>query len=147
MKKYFLLSALTFLVSACSGEKTPVVEPVQKTDKTLTCEEIMFEINDSEQYIKQAGEKKALGIKSIVMPLGYIDTYMTADEAIAAANQRIDYLKRIYDIKSCEAQKQQMNMQMEIQGNMQKQILQQQQTQPASQNLYYNQYNPQQRGY
>jgi hypothetical protein len=49
-----------------------------------------------------AFDKKRLGIKSIVMPLGYIDTFMSADEAIQAADARIQYLNRIYDIKRCD---------------------------------------------
>ncbi|HCR85915.1 MAG TPA: hypothetical protein DIV86_04485 [Alphaproteobacteria bacterium] len=143
MKKLLSLALVSLLITSCSGEETPIVEPVQKSDKTLSCEEILFEVNDSEQYIKQAKEKKSLGIKSIVMPLGYIDTYMTADEAISAANQRISYLKRIYDIRGCAIQQEQLDFQRKMQSNLQKQV----QQQPASQNLYNNQYNPAQGGY
>jgi hypothetical protein len=108
MKNFYFVSFLALALFACNDE-TPSVEPIQKGDKQLSCEEILFEINDSEFYKKQAQEKKGLGIKSIVMPLGYIDTYMSADEAIAAANQRIEYLKRIYDIRNCEAAKNQQS--------------------------------------
>lgn len=100
-KTFFLTAIFTMLLFACA-EETTTVEPIQQGDKKLTCQELLFEINDAEFYTKQAKEKKALGIKSIVMPLGYIDTYMTADEAIAAAAQRIEYLQRIYDIRNCE---------------------------------------------
>jgi hypothetical protein len=138
MNKIFSLAIISILLSSCSGDDAVVVEPVQKNDKQLSCEEILFETNDSEYYIKQANEKKALGIKSIVMPLGYIDTYMTADEAISAANQRIGYLKRIYDIRGCEAQADDMKMQRKLQKSLQSQMPISAAPQPMQQNYPYN---------
>lgn len=122
MKSFLSVILISFFITSCSGEEATIVEPVQKNDKQLSCEEILFEINDSEYYIKQANEKKSLGVKSIVMPLGYIDTYMTADEAISAAKQRISYLKRIYDIRNCDEQVEQAKLQQKLQKTMQQQM-------------------------
>ncbi|MDX1950512.1 MAG: hypothetical protein SFT90_08490 [Rickettsiales bacterium] len=96
----FIISVFAILTSSC-GEEPVVVEPMKKTDRELSCSDIMLEINDAEFYKKQAEEKKSLGVKSIVMPLGYIDTYMNADEAIIAADSRREYLSRVAEIKGC----------------------------------------------
>ncbi len=93
---------LIFTLSSC-GDKPVQVETMKRTDKNLGCDDILLEINEAEFHKKQAIEKKSLGIKSIVMPLGYIDTYMSADEAISAADSRIGYLNRIYEIKNCDS--------------------------------------------
>jgi hypothetical protein len=98
-KILFAFTAVIFLNSC--GEDSVKVEPLKRGDKTLTCSEILLEVNEAEFYKEQAKEKQSLGITSIVMPLGYIDTYMSADEAVSAAQSRIDYLNRIFDIKNC----------------------------------------------
>ncbi len=102
IKKILTVSAVLLLLSSC-GEQSEKVEPLKRSDKQLNCGDIQLEINEADMYKKQAMEKKQLGIKSIVMPLGYIDTYMSADEAIQAADARVQYLTRISDIKHCDA--------------------------------------------
>lgn len=102
MKKTLFLLLLSVTLTSC-GEDSVKVEPMKKNDRELSCSDMLLEVNDAEFYKKQALEKKALGIKSIIMPLGYIDTYMNADEAITAADSRIEYLKKIYEIRGCEA--------------------------------------------
>ena len=99
MRNIFVLS-LIFVLSAC-GDDSFKVQPIQVTDKDLSCKDIDLEINESQFHKEQAQEKKSLGINEIVMPLGYIDTYMSADEAIEAANSRIEYLERVYEVKGC----------------------------------------------
>lgn len=101
IKKLVIVSATLMLLSSC-GEQSEKVEPLKRGDKNLSCNDVQLEINEADQYKKMAFDKKRLGIKSIVMPLGYIDTFMSADEAISAADARIQYLNRIYDIKHCD---------------------------------------------
>jgi hypothetical protein len=100
-KKILTISTALVLLSSC-GEQSEKVETLKRGDKNLSCGDIQLEINEADQYKKMAFDKKRLGIKSIVMPLGYIDTFMSADDAIEAANARIQYLNRIYDIKRCD---------------------------------------------
>jgi len=95
------LSIITILLSSC-GERSEKVDTLKRGDKNLSCSEVQLEINEAEQYKKMAYDKQRLGIKSIVMPIGYIDTYMSADDAVKAADARIQYLYRIYDIKKCD---------------------------------------------
>ncbi len=100
-KKILTLSVVTVFLTSC-GERSEKVETLKRGDKNLSCPEVQLEINEAEQYKKMAYDKQRLGIKSIVMPLGYIDTYMSADEAVQAAEARIQYLNKIFEIKRCD---------------------------------------------
>lgn len=100
-KRILTLSVATVMLASC-GEHAEKVEALKRGDKNLSCSEVQLEINEADQYKKMAYDKQRLGIKSIVMPLGYIDTYMSADDAVKAADARIAYLNRIYDIKKCD---------------------------------------------
>src|SRR5690606_11424778 len=90
------------LLTACSGQESPKVASLQKKDKSLTCSEVQLEINEAEFYRKTAENNKNPNVKSLLMPLGYISTYVSADDASNAADARIDYLNRIYDILKCD---------------------------------------------
>ena len=128
-KKILTISTAVLLLSSC-GEQSEKVEPLKRGDKNLSCPEVQLEINEAEFYKKQAFDKKKLGVKNIIMPLGYIDTYMSADEAVAAADSRISYLNRIYDIKGCNPANSDVSdaeIQNHIQNNMQAQQMQQMQ--------------------
>jgi hypothetical protein len=97
------LGALLTL-SACSGEEAVKVESLQKKDKNLSCAEVQLEINEAEFYKRTAEKKKQPGVTSLLMPLGYISTYMNAADAASAADARIDYLNRIFTILQCDKQ-------------------------------------------
>lgn len=90
------------LLTSCAGDKSEKVTSLQKKDKNLSCDEVMLEINEAEFYRKTAEKNKAPKIKSVLMPLGYVSTYMDAEEASDAADARIDYLNRIYEILKCD---------------------------------------------
>ncbi len=96
-----IMIAAAFL-TACAGEQSKKVSSLQKRDKTLTCAEVQLEINEAEYYRSAAEKNKAPDIKSLIMPVGYISTYMNAQDAVKAANERVDYLNRIYDIRKCD---------------------------------------------
>jgi hypothetical protein len=90
------------VLTACAGQSSKKVASLQKKDKSLTCSEVQLEINEAEYYRKSAEGNKAPGISSVIMPVGYISTYMDANTAVKAADERIDYLNRIYDIRKCD---------------------------------------------
>ncbi len=145
-RKLFTISVTLVLLSSC-GEQSARPEPLKRGDKNLSCADIQLEINEADQYKKMAFDKKRLGIKSIVMPLGYIDTFMSADEAIQAADARIQYLNRIYDIKRCDPTTAEGGPEVEVQRNIQNVMQQQQQYQtPQAGQAYggYGYYPPQQ---
>lgn len=96
------VSALIVLLSACTGGKeSPYAAPVTKADKELSCDEIKLEINDAEFVKKKASENRGFRARNVLWPFGYPATYMSADEAIDSANERIEYLQQIYTIKDC----------------------------------------------
>ncbi len=98
----FSLLGAIILISACTSTQSEKVTALQKKDKNLSCKEVLLEINEAEFYRKTAQQNKNPKVSSLMMPLGYVSTYMSAEEAMDAANARIDYLNRIYDILSCE---------------------------------------------
>lgn len=90
------------LATACSGVNSASVAPLQKKDKVLSCKEIMLEQNEAAFYRKTAEKNKGPSFKNVMMPLGYISTYVEAEKAIEASDSRIEYLNRIYDILDCD---------------------------------------------
>ena len=97
------IAVAVVMLTACAGEKSPKVTSLQKRDKNLSCSEVQLEINEAEFYRKTAEQNKNPKIKSLIMPLGYISTYVDAEEASNAADARIEYLNRIYDILNCDS--------------------------------------------
>ena len=59
-------------------------------------------MNEAEFYNKMAHGERSVKLKSMLMPLGYISTYMDSEEAINASRARVEYLDRIYEILHCE---------------------------------------------
>lgn len=112
--------ATVCLATACSGQSSHKVASLQKKDKTLSCKEVMLEINEAEFYRRTAEKNKAPGVKSLIMPVGYISTYMNAEEAVDSANARVEYLNRIYEILDCDNPQAQRIIQSQFQ---QQQIL------------------------
>lgn len=105
-KKIIMLGALSVMVFACGGggseETTPKVKSLQKNDKNLSCREILLEMNEAQFYNKMAHKNRGVKLKNVLMPLGYISTYMDSEDAIGAAQARVEYLDKIYEIMHCE---------------------------------------------
>lgn len=97
-----ILAAVVTL-SACSGESSTQVQAMQRKDKQLSCKEVLLEMNEAQFYKKMALKNKDPKLKTVLMPLGYISTYMGAEEAAGTATARIEYLDKIYDIMDCDA--------------------------------------------
>lgn len=102
MKKHLITLTAILGLAACSGNSSEKIATMQKKDKNLTCREVLLEQNEAEFYRSTAEKNKNPGVKSFLMPLGYISTYMSAEDAITAANARTDYLSRIYEIMDCD---------------------------------------------
>lgn len=94
--------AIALSVSACASHDSTSVKSMQRKDKKLTCKEILLEMNEAEFYKNMAQKNKGPNLKNVLMPLGYISTYMNAEEAIGSSQARIDYLDRIYQIMDCD---------------------------------------------
>lgn len=107
MKHIIALLGTALLVTACSGETSPLVQSVQKKDKDLSCTEVLLEMNEAEFYKNTAQNNRQPKLKNVIMPLGYVSTYMNSQEAMNAANSRINYLNKIYDIMKCDSEQEQ----------------------------------------
>ncbi len=103
MKNLLILGCAVCLLTACAGESSPRVAAMQRKDKQLSCKEALLEMNEADFYRKAAEKNRNPNLKNVLMPLGYISTYMDAEEAIGAANARMDYLDKIYEIMGCDA--------------------------------------------
>ncbi|MDA0780918.1 MAG: hypothetical protein PQ612_01700 [Rickettsiales bacterium] len=102
VNKALCLIALASVLLSCSGKESKKIASLQKKDKKLSCKEILLEMNEAEFYRNVAYKNRGPKLKNVLMPLGYISTYMDAGEAIDAAEARVDYLDRIYQILRCE---------------------------------------------
>ena len=99
----FTIFIVLFTVAACApAEYSTKVKTMQRKDKRLSCQEILLEMNEAEFYRKMANKNKGVKLKNVLMPLGYISTYMDAGEAIEASNARVAYLDQIYEIMRCD---------------------------------------------
>jgi hypothetical protein len=102
-KKTLVLIVIPLALSSCSSKnpKNIVVEAMQKKDKNLSCKEILLEMNEADSYRNMAHKSRGPRLKNILMPLGYVSTYMNAEDAIEAAEARVTYLDKIYEIMHC----------------------------------------------
>jgi len=103
-KKFVVLGVLSVMTVACGGSdsQSVKVKSLQKKDKNLSCREILLEMNEAQFYDRMAHKNRGVKLKNVLMPLGYISTYMDSEDAIGAAQARVEYLDKIYEIMRCE---------------------------------------------
>lgn len=101
MRTLILTCTSLALLTACGHESYVSSPPRKETDKYLTCDQVLLEINDATYWNQVAHKNKEMGILDVLWPPGYINTAASADEAIATTNQRIQHLQNIYRIKGC----------------------------------------------
>jgi hypothetical protein len=77
------------------------VTPIQKTDKKLTCEQIIIEINEAEHYRSEAASEQAVGMGEALMPICWVTGFVDGEVGIKKANARINYLGSTYDLLDC----------------------------------------------
>jgi hypothetical protein len=102
VQKAVVLSVVILGLTSCSGTRSASVIPVQSKDKQLSCREVLLEMNEAEEYKKSAEKNKNPDVRSFLAPLGYAYTVTSANEAITASDERIKYLKDVYQISGCE---------------------------------------------
>ncbi len=96
----YLFSAITLASCNCN---TPVaIAPIQKSDKKLTCKDVILEINEAEHYRSLGQQGKRITLGEAFMPTCWFAGYMDGSTAVKNATQRINYLKNIYDLLDCD---------------------------------------------
>jgi hypothetical protein len=99
--KILLLGTAVTIVASCTCGVPLKVTPIQRSDKKLTCKDVILEINESEQYRQEAANAKGISAGEILAPICWINGAIDGADAIKAANARIDYLGHIYDLMDC----------------------------------------------
>jgi len=104
MKKYILLIlSTTILLAACASP--PVVSKYQAGDDYMDCSAIAYEIRRVEDGLADARAERGVTGTNVGAALffwpGLIATYVNVNEAIDAANDRIDHLNSLRYQKGC----------------------------------------------
>tara|TARA_B110000444_G_C18273606_1_gene337532 strand:- start:139 stop:456 length:318 start_codon:yes stop_codon:yes gene_type:complete len=103
-KKIVLLSFLVIFLNSCA---TPhVVSVIGANDSSLSCSQLDGEIAIASNYKRDAKAEKSYGTATNVGALlfwlpGMVATQMNANDAIRAADERINHLTRLKSKKSC----------------------------------------------
>lgn len=101
MKKLIYITSLA-LLSACASPT--VVQSTKPGDTGLTCAQLQNEYADADKFKREAeGEKGVTGgnVARLLFWPSIIGTYMNANEAIAAAENRKVHLANVMMNKKC----------------------------------------------
>ena len=103
MKKtsFLALSLLSFILSACNCGTPLKIKSIQNTDKDLTCQDVILEINEAEFFRREAALSQRISVEEILTPTCWVSGYLKGSEAARSANGRIEYLSQIYDLMQC----------------------------------------------
>ena len=102
MKKVLLVAAAAALVGCASPT---VVQSVKPGDAGLNCAQLQNEFADADKFRREAeGEKGVTGgnVARVLFWPAIIGTYMNANEAIAAADNRKVHLANLMNQKNCQ---------------------------------------------
>ena len=103
MKKLLTVSAILLLTGCATPTVTQVVKP---GDTGLTCSQMQNEYSDAQRFKREADAEKSVTGGNVVRALFFwpaiIGTAMNANEAIAAADNRMVHLANMMMNKKCE---------------------------------------------
>ena len=99
--KILLLVIVSGALVSCTCTNPLIVSEIQKSDKKLTCKDVILEINESEHYRELAKREEGIGIGEALMPICWASSFLSATRAAKAAETRIAYLGHIYDVMDC----------------------------------------------
>lgn len=102
MKKTHFIYCALLILTACSGRESYTSSPPWKeTDKHLSCDQLLLEMNDAKFWNTAAHNNKDAGFTDFLLPISYLNSRASADEAIASTQARLANLNNIYQIKGC----------------------------------------------
>ena len=104
MKKSLVSLLLLIFVASCASPT--VVNVVEPTDSSLTCNQIDTQIAMAAKYADDAKAEKSMGTGTNVAALlfwlpGLYQTNVNVKEAVDAANRRAEHLSRLKISKNC----------------------------------------------
>ncbi len=101
--KIFAVS-LVMCLSACASPT--VVQSVKPGDPGLSCAQMQNDFADAEKFKKEAAAEKGVtggNVARLLFWPAIIGTYMNANEATAAADNRMVHLTNLMSQKNCQA--------------------------------------------
>ena len=104
MKKFIPVLAILIFLTSCA---TPhVVSVIGPNDGSLTCSQLDNEMAIASNYKRDAKKEKSYGTSTNVGAIlfwlpGVVATQMNANDAIRAADERINHLSRLKSKKNC----------------------------------------------
>ena len=105
MKRVLPIVAATILAGCASPT---VVQSVKPGDSGLSCSQLQNEYSDTDRFKKEAESEKGVtggNVARLLFWPSIVGTYMNANEAIAAADNRRVHLANLMTQKSCEIPK------------------------------------------
>lgn len=102
-KKSLTMLTITMALASCTCNQAYTVRPIRDEDKQLDCKTTVLSINEAEQYRKKAIETRGISGGQVFLPLCWMPTYFSAQDAVQAADERLEYLGNIYELLGCSA--------------------------------------------
>ena len=102
LKISIVICLFTTILFGCASPT--VVQSVKPGDTGLNCAQLQNEYSDADRFKKQAGEEKGVtggNVARLLFWPAIVGTYMNANEAISAADNRMTYLAGIMAQKNC----------------------------------------------
>jgi hypothetical protein len=103
LKTSYIFFAILTILAGCASPT--VVQSVKPGDSSLSCGQLQNEIADADKFKKDADDVKGVtggNTARLLFWPAIIGTYMNANEAIAAADNRKVHLSNIMSQKSCQ---------------------------------------------
>lgn len=101
--KWAIVAATVMALTACTkGKESPQVTPITSFDKALNCRQLQMEISDAHYVVYRAQKNRGMRLNNFLWPFGYPATYLSADQSISQAQERLGYLHKIAQVKGCE---------------------------------------------
>ena len=104
MKKYFFITRSAVLLTLGGCASPTVVQSVKPGDAGLSCAQLQNEYADADKLKKSAAEEKGVtggNVARLLFWPSIIGTYMNANEAIAAADNRMVNLANLMSRSKC----------------------------------------------
>lgn len=101
IKKYIFVVCVLLGVVSCNCNPPPEIKSIQASDKSLTCKDIIMEINEAEFYRQEGRKAQGIEFQEALVPMCWLGGYLEGRSAIDAADGRINYLSHIYDLLEC----------------------------------------------
>lgn len=102
LKLFLTIFAISWFATGCVSSQK--IDKAQVNDRSLSCQELLVKIEEAESFKEKAEENKRVNGGTVLAALFFpalISTYMDANDAIKAAEDRKAHLVQIYSEKKC----------------------------------------------